>query len=85
MGACRKVYNGPRRANCLEDTMKKLALAAAFAGAATTAMAGSYEAPAKDYVVMEPEVVVEETQQSSSSAGILIPLVLIAVVAAAAS
>ena len=62
--------------------MKKLALAAVLAGAASTAMAGSY---AKDDVEMEPVVVVEEAAQSSSSAGILIPLLLIAVVAAAAA
>ena len=65
--------------------MKKLALAAAFAGAASTAFAGGYSAPAKDVVVMEPEIVVEEAQQSSSAAGILIPLVLIALVAVAVS
>ncbi|MCT4556870.1 MAG: ferrochelatase [Pelagimonas sp.] len=62
--------------------MKKLALAAVFAGAASTAMAGSY---AKGEVEMEPVVVVEETKQSSSSAGILIPLLLVAVLAAAAA
>lgn len=68
----------------LEDIMKKLALAAAFGVAATSAMAGSY---AKDDVVMEvePVVVVEETQASSSSAALLIPLLLIAIVAAAAA
>ena len=48
--------------------MKKLALAAVFAGAATTAFAGSYKSYAKDEVVMEPVVVVEETQEASSSA-----------------
>ncbi len=63
--------------------MKKIALAAVFAGAATTAFAGSYKSYAKDEVVMEPVVVVEETQEASSSAGILIPLLLIAIVAAA--
>ncbi len=66
----------------LEDNMKKLALAAVFAGAASTAMAGSY---AKDDVMMEPVVVVEEAAQSSSSAALLIPLLLIAIIAAAAA
>jgi len=66
----------------LEDNMKKLALAAVFAGAASTAFAGSY---AKDEVVMEPVVVVEDTKEASSSAAILIPLLLLAIVAAAAA
>jgi hypothetical protein len=66
----------------LEDNMKKLALAAVFAGAASTAMAGSY---AKGEVEMEPVVVVEEAQQSSSAAGILIPLAVVAIIAAAAA
>ncbi len=80
MGACRALSAAP--GEHLEDIMKKLALAVAFAGAASTAMAGSY---AKDDVVMEPVVVVEEAAQSSSSAGLLIPLLLIAIVAAAAA
>ncbi|MCT4608247.1 MAG: ferrochelatase [Pelagimonas sp.] len=62
--------------------MKKLALAAVFAGAASSAMAGSY---AKGEVEMEPVVVVEETKQSSSNAGIVVPLLLVAIIAAAAS
>jgi hypothetical protein len=66
----------------LENIMKKLALAAVFAGAASTAMAGSY---AKDDVMMEPVVVVEEAAASSSAAGILIPLLLVAVIAAVAA
>ncbi|WP_412564893.1 hypothetical protein [Thalassobius sp. MITS945101] len=57
--------------------MKKIALAAAFTVAATTAFAGGMDAP-----VMEPEVIVE-TAASSSSAGIIVPLVLLAIVAAA--
>jgi hypothetical protein len=65
--------------------MKKFALAAAFAGAASTAFAGGMSEPVKDVVVMEPEIVVEEAQQGSTAAGILIPLVLLALVAAAAS
>jgi hypothetical protein len=62
--------------------MKKLVLAAAFAGAASTAMAGSY---AKDDVLMEPVGVVDEAAASSSSAGIIIPLVVLALLAAAAA
>ena len=56
--------------------MKKLALAAAFSLAATTAFAGGMAEP-----VMEPEVVKETT--SSSSGGIIVPLLLLLVVAAA--
>lgn len=57
--------------------MKKLALAAAFTAAASTAFAGSMEEP-----VMEAPVVVEETAASSSAVGIWVPLVLLAIVAA---
>ena len=62
--------------------MKKLVLAAAFAGAASTAMAGAH---AKGEVEMEPVVVVEEAAASSSSAAIIIPLVVLALLAAAAA
>jgi hypothetical protein len=62
----------------LEDTMKKLVLAAAMAAAASTATAGTMEEP-----VMEAPVVVEETNASSSAAGVWVPLVLLAIVAAA--
>jgi len=62
--------------------MKKFALAAAFAGAASTAFAGNTEAPIIETPV---PVVIEETAGSSSSAGIWIPIVLIALVAAAAA
>ena len=55
--------------------MKKFALAAAFAGAASTAFAGNTEAPIIETPV---PVVIEETAGSSSSAGIWIPIVLIA-------
>ena len=58
--------------------MKKLVLAAALAGAASTATAGSMAEP-----VMEAPVVVEETQSSSS--GLVLPLVLLALVAVAVS
>ena len=56
--------------------MKKLVLAAAFAGAASAGFAGSVADP-----VIEAPVVVEEA--ASSSAGIILPLILIALVAAA--
>ena len=57
--------------------MKKLALAVAFAPAATTASAGNLSEP-----VMEAPVIVEETAASSSAAGVWVPLLLLAVVAA---
>ena len=57
--------------------MKKLVLAAAFAGTATAGFAGNMEEP-----VMEAPVIVEETAASSSAAGVWVPLVLLAVVAA---
>ncbi|SLN33837.1 ferrochelatase [Pseudooctadecabacter jejudonensis] len=60
--------------------MKKFALAAAFAGAASTAFAGNVAAP---IIEMEPVVVIEETAGSSSSAGLIIPLILVALIAAA--
>jgi len=56
--------------------MKKLVLAAALVGAASTAYAGSLAEP-----VIEAPVIVEETGGSSS--GILLPLILLALVAAA--
>ncbi|MBI6629339.1 hypothetical protein [Pontibaca salina] len=56
--------------------MKKLVLAAAFAGAASTASAGNIQEP-----IVEAPVIVEETQGSSS--GIVLPLVLLVLVAAA--
>lgn len=62
--------------------MKKFALAAAFAGAASTAFAGNLEAPV---IEMAPVVVMEETAGTSSSAGLIIPLILIALIAAAVS
>ena len=76
MGAC--------HAQCvvglyLEDTMKKLVLAAALTAAASTAFAGNMAEP-----VIEAPVIVEETA-SSSAGGIAIPLLLLAVLAVAAS
>ena len=56
--------------------MKKIALAAAMAVAASTATAGSMADP-----IVEP-IVVEE-QAGSSVSGIWVPLLLLAVVAAA--
>ena len=59
--------------------MKKIALAAAFGLAASTAFAGNMSEPVME---MAPVVVMEETA-GSSSAGLIIPLILIALVAAA--
>ena len=56
--------------------MKKLVLAAAFAGAASAGFAGSVADP-----VIEAPVIVEDTGGSSS--GIIVPLILLAVVLAA--
>lgn len=56
--------------------MKKLVLAAALAGFASTASAGSIAEP-----IVEP-VIVEETQQGSSG-GIILPLLLLVLVGAA--
>ena len=56
--------------------MKKLVLAAAFAGAASTAFAGNIAEP-----IVEAPVIVEEA--TSSSSGILLPLLLLVLVAAA--
>ena len=58
--------------------MKKFALAAAFAGAASTAFAGNVAEPIME---MAPVVVMEET--AGSSAGLIIPLILVALIAAA--
>lgn len=60
----------------LEDTMKKLALAAALSVVATGAFAGGYVEP-----VIEPVVVVEDT--SSSAGGILVPVLALLLIAAA--
>ena len=58
--------------------MKKLVLAAALTGAASTAFAGGMVEP-----VTEPEVVIADTP--SSAAGIIVPLLLLVLVAAAAA
>jgi hypothetical protein len=60
----------------LEDTMKKLALAAALSVVATGAFAGGVVQP-----VVEPVVIVEDT--SSSAGGILVPILAIILIAAA--
>ena len=58
--------------------MKKLALAAAFAGAAGAANAAGLEEP-----IMDPGVIVDETEDASTVGGLIVPLILIALVAAA--
>ena len=62
--------------------MKKLVLAAAFAGAASFAHAGGIDAP-----IIEPEVIIETVEEAggSSSGGIILPLIILALIAAAAS
>jgi len=60
----------------LEVNMKKLVLAAALTGAASTAFAGNLSEP-----VVEAPVIIEETTGSSS--GIMLPLLLLVLVAAA--
>ena len=60
--------------------MKKFALAAVLATAASTSFAGNMSAPVME---MAPVVVMEETAGSSSSAGLIIPLILVALIAAA--
>lgn len=57
--------------------MKKFALAAVLSLAATATIAGGYEEP-----VIEPVIIEEET---GSSSGIWIPLALFVVIAAAAA
>lgn len=62
----------------LEVDMKKVALAAALALAASHAFAGSPAAP-----VVEPEVIAGDS--SSSAGGLLVPIMLLVLVAAAVS
>ena len=59
--------------------MKKIALAAAFGVAASTAFAGNVSEPVME---MAPVVIMEETA-GSSGAGLIVPLILLALVAAA--
>ena len=58
--------------------MKKVALAAVFATAASTAYAGGYSDP-----IVEPPVLIEEAA-STSKGSLIIPLMLIAIAIAAA-
>jgi hypothetical protein len=60
--------------------MKKFALAAVLATAASTSFAGNMSEPVME---MAPVVVMEETAGSSSSAGLIVPLILVALIAAA--
>jgi hypothetical protein len=62
----------------LEDTMKKLVLAAALTAAASTAFAGTMEDP-----IVEAPII--EEAASSSNAAIWVPLILLAVIVAAAA
>ena len=59
--------------------MKKLVLAAALTGAASTAFAGGMAEP-----IMEPEIIVEETA-GTTAGGIIVPLLLLALIAAVAA
>lgn len=61
--------------------MKKLALAAVFAGAASTAFAGGYKGGKWAEPIIEPEIIIEDTHKSA--AGIVVPLMLLVLVAAA--
>ncbi len=67
--------------------MKKLALAAVFAGVASVATAGGMSEPVMEVDVTMPaeDVNAAAQQQSSSNPGIVFPLALVAVVAAIAS
>lgn len=60
--------------------MKKVALAAAFSLAATSAFAGGLDEPEME---MEPEIIVEET--GGGVAGWVVPLLLLVLLGAAVS
>ncbi len=63
--------------------MKKLALALALTGfASTTAVAGTMGGKF-DEPVIEPPVIVEETRKST--AGVIVPILLLVLIAAAAA
>lgn len=62
--------------------MKKFALAAAFAGAASTAFAGNVAEPIIETPVA---IVTEETTASSSANGLILPLIIVALIAIAAA
>jgi hypothetical protein len=57
--------------------MKKVALAAAFSLAASTAFAGGLDEP-----VVEPEIIVEET---GTAGGWIVPVIALVLIAAAAA
>ena len=61
--------------------MKKLALALALTGAASTAFAGTHGASKMADPVIEPPVIIEETRKST--AAVVIPIILLVVAAAA--
>ena len=63
----------------MEFNMKKIVLAAAFAGIASTAFAGGMSEPLME---MEPVVIVEEASASSGT-GAIVALILVALLAAA--
>ena len=68
-------------AQLLEESMKKLILAAALTGVASFASAGSMVEP-----VMEPEVVIETVDESTGTSGnLIIPLIIVALIAAVAA
>ena len=60
--------------------MKKVALAAIIAVAASSAYAGGLEVTP----IIEPEIIVEEAA-SSSGAGLVVPLMILAIIVAVAS
>ncbi|MBK5928462.1 hypothetical protein [Rhodobaculum claviforme] len=61
--------------------MKKLVLALALTGVASTAFAGAHGTSKMADPVIEPPVIIEETRKST--AGVVIPIVLLLVAAAA--
>ena len=61
--------------------MKKIALAAAFAGVASTAFAGNTTPPVIETEI--PDIIDQTTEASSSGAGLAIPLIILALVVAA--
>jgi hypothetical protein len=60
--------------NLLEDDMKKIALAAAFATIGTAAMAGTLAAPIVEPTIA-PEIIVEHTR--AAAGGIIVPILLL--------
>ncbi|WP_368185531.1 hypothetical protein [Aestuariibius sp. HNIBRBA575] len=62
--------------------MKKIVLAVAFAGAASTAFAGGDTAPMVD---VTPAEIIVAPAASSSSSNLIVPAILVALIAAAAA